>query len=129
MTHLPNMRGQNGLFPDESNPVIGPDLAIQGLDLVIKSFEEEILFSAQTSLSVMSSDSSESRPKLGFLLEASDDDIGAVRFGEMMGYEFLILIYKTLKLGIGSDLDANNNNINSDDFVALGGLFESTMDI
>ncbi|XWS50718.1 hypothetical protein CRYUN_Cryun12cG0110900 [Craigia yunnanensis] len=141
---------------DDSDPVIGSDPAIQGLDSVIKSFEEEILVPSQAPLPVMSSDSGESRPELGFLLEASDDELGlppsflsvekekkfgsvdvevggglgAVGFGEMMGYEFPIPSYESFEYGIGGNSDANNNNHSiSGDFVALGGLFDSAVDI
>lgn len=71
------MRIQNDLldiFDDtESDPVI------QGLDSVIKSFEEEILFPDQAApeAAVVTSDfGEESRPDLGYLLEASDDELG-----------------------------------------------------
>ncbi|XP_022754840.1 uncharacterized protein LOC111303083 [Durio zibethinus] len=141
---------------DDSDPVIGPDPAIKGLDSVIKSFEEEILVPTKATLPVMSSDSGDFRPELGFLLEASDDELGlppsfssveeeqkvgtvdveeggglgAVGFGETMGYEFPIPSYESLEFGIGGDSDASNNNhSNSGDFVALGGLFEPAVDI
>ncbi|XP_021292380.1 uncharacterized protein LOC110422693 [Herrania umbratica] len=141
---------------DDSDPVIGPDPAIQGLDSVIKSFEEEILVPTQAPAPAVTSDSGESRPVLGFLLEASDDELGlppsfssveeeqkfgtvaleegvdsgAVGIGEMMGYEFPIPSFEPYEFGIGGDSDTNNNNYsNSADFVALGGLFEPATDI
>lgn len=140
---------------DDSDPVIGPDPSIQGLDSVIKSFEEEILVPTQAPLPQTSSDSGEYRPELGFLLEASDDELGlppsfssveeqkfetvdaeggeglgAVRFGEMMGYEFPIPSFESFEFGICGDSETSKNNHgNSGDFVALGGLFESAVDI
>ncbi|OMP10264.1 hypothetical protein COLO4_04673 [Corchorus olitorius] len=142
---------------DDSDPIIGPDPAIRGLDSVIKSFEEEILVPTETPVPVMTSDSGESRPDLGFLLEASDDELGlppsfslveeeqkpgtvdveeggglgAVGYGEMMGYEFPIPNFEAFEFGIGGDSDTNNNNnySNSGDFVALGGLFEAAADM
>ncbi|OMP06566.1 hypothetical protein CCACVL1_01506 [Corchorus capsularis] len=143
---------------DDSDPTIGPDPAIQDLDSVIKSFEEEILVPTETPVPVMTSDSGESRPDLGFLLEASDDELGlppsfslvepeqkpgtvdveeggglgAVGYGEMMGYEFPIPNFESFEFGIGGDSDTNNNNnnySNSGDFVALGGLFEAAADM
>lgn len=140
---------------DDTDSVIGAEPAIQGLDSVIKSFEEDILFPAQSSLQVMSSESGGTRPELGFLLEASDDELGlppsfssveeehrfgtvdveergglgTVGFGGMMGFdEFPIPSYESLEIGNVSDLDANNNS-NSGDSVALGGLFETAVDI
>ncbi|TXG74517.1 hypothetical protein ES288_1Z037800v1 [Gossypium darwinii] len=61
---------------DDSDPVSGPDPAIQGLDSVIRSFEEEILIPEQVALPETVLDSGESRPELGFLFEASDDELG-----------------------------------------------------
>ncbi|XVF50600.1 hypothetical protein PTKIN_Ptkin04bG0114600 [Pterospermum kingtungense] len=139
---------------DDSDQVIGPDLAIQGLDSVIKSFEEEILVLAQTPVLGTVMDSGESRPELGFLLEASDDELGlpssfssidgeqkfgsvnvdestgsrADGFVEMMGNEFSLPNYESFELGIGDASDTNHNNY-SIDFVALEGLFEPTSDI
>jgi hypothetical protein len=47
------------------------DPSIQGLDSVIKSFEEEILVLPTSAIG-----SGESRNELGYLLEASDDELG-----------------------------------------------------
>ncbi|KAB2001600.1 hypothetical protein ES319_D11G004700v1 [Gossypium barbadense] len=143
---------------DDSDPVSGPDPAIQGLDSVIRSFEEEILIPEQVALPETVLDSGESRPELGFLFEASDDELGlppslpaveveqrfetafdvdegggsgGVGFGEMMGNEFPIPIYEPFEFGIGVDADTNNSfhSNNTGDFVALGGLFEPAADI
>ncbi|KAH1080519.1 hypothetical protein J1N35_020280 [Gossypium stocksii] len=143
---------------DDSDPVSGPDPAIQGLDSVIRSFEEEILIPEQVALPETILDSGEARPELGFLFEASDDELGlppslpsveveqrfetafevdegggsgGVGFGEMMGNEFLIPIYEPFEFGTGVDSDTNNNihSNNTGDFVALGGLFEPAADI
>ncbi|XWS60945.1 hypothetical protein CRYUN_Cryun07bG0082400 [Craigia yunnanensis] len=151
-------RIQEDLFDilDDSDVVTGPDPAIQGLDSVIKSFEEEILVTTRALLPGITSNSGESGPELGFLLEASDDELGlppsfssvegeqkfgtvdveevvgsgAVGFGEMIGYEFPIPSYESFEFGIGGESDTNNNNHrNNSDFVALGGLFEPAADI
>ncbi|GMJ10851.1 hypothetical protein HRI_004754300 [Hibiscus trionum] len=142
---------------DDSDPVTGPVPAIQGLDSVIKSFEEEILIPEQAGLAETILNSGEPRPELGFLFEASDDELGlppsfpsveaeqkfetafdveeggvsgGVGFGEMMGSEFPIPIYDSFEFGIGGDADYNNNiHSNSGDFVTLGGLFEPAADI
>ncbi|KAJ0106374.1 hypothetical protein Patl1_19102 [Pistacia atlantica] len=140
-------RIQDDLFSsilDESDP----DPAIQGLDSVIKSFEEEILFPCELPPVVMS-DSGEQRPELGYLLEASDDELGlppafsagdeqnageaidlkasgpepAVAFDNIgLGFDDGILSYDTYKFGIVGDSD---NDV-SHDFITLGGgLFDS----
>lgn len=53
---------------------------IQDLDSVIRSFEEEILqaspSAATQAVAELASDSGESQPELGYLLEASDDELG-----------------------------------------------------
>ncbi|GLT33657.1 hypothetical protein SLA2020_082230 [Shorea laevis] len=129
---------------DDSDPVNESDPGIQGLDSVIKSFEEEISVPAQ--VPVVALDSGESKSDLGFLLEASDDELGlppsfpaadepkaeafdleaseggAVALGEMLGFEEEILSYDSFELGIVGDSDGNGNN--GGDFVALGGLFD-----
>ncbi|KAK8587173.1 hypothetical protein V6N13_086177 [Hibiscus sabdariffa] len=142
---------------DDTDPVTGPVPAIQGLDSVIKSFEEEILIPDQVDLPETLLNSGEPRPELGFLFEASDDELGlppsfpsveeeqkfetvfdveeggvsgGVGFGEMMENEFPIPIYDSFEYGIGGDSDTNNNiPSNTGDFVTLGGLFEPAADI
>ncbi|KAJ4821868.1 hypothetical protein Tsubulata_026835 [Turnera subulata] len=60
-------------FLDDSDP----DPAVQDLDSVMKSFEKEISASSSPVTVVdLTSDSGESQPELGFLLEASDDELG-----------------------------------------------------
>lgn len=62
-------------FLDESDP----DPATQDLDSVMKSFQEEISALSNSPVEVVdltSSDSGESQPNLGYLLEASDDELG-----------------------------------------------------
>lgn len=55
-----------------------PDPAIHDLDSVMKSFEKEISASSSSPVPVvdLTSESGESKPDLGYLLEASDDDLG-----------------------------------------------------
>ncbi|KAJ9163241.1 hypothetical protein P3X46_022931 [Hevea brasiliensis] len=57
---------------DESDP----DPTTQDLDSVMKSFEEEISASSSPVVVDLTSDSGESQPELGYLLEASDDELG-----------------------------------------------------
>ncbi|KAE8698203.1 Detected protein of unknown function [Hibiscus syriacus] len=139
-------------FLDDSDPVIEPEPVIQGLDSVLKSFEEEILVPNQAKLPEKSSEPGESRPDLGFLFQASDDELGlppsfsvveeGQKFGtvdveesvvlggdgigEMMGFEFPIPGYESFEFEIGGDSVANNNNhSNNGDFEAFGGLLET----
>ncbi|KAL4633222.1 hypothetical protein ACB092_04G107000 [Castanea dentata] len=141
---------------DDSDIVTDRDPAIQGLDSVIKSFEEEILVQAPAPAAApavfidQASDSGESQPELGYLLEASDDELGlppttssgeeakieAVDFeassadpeavgldGILLGFENEIPSYDSFEFGIGADSESNLNDNNSE-FVALGGLFD-----
>lgn len=135
---------------NDSDIVTDRDPAIQGLDSVIKSFEEEILVPAPAPAAPavidQTSDSGESQPELGYLLEASDDELGlppttssgeevkieAVDFeassavgldGILLGFENEIPTYDSFEFGIGVDSESNLNDNNSE-FVALGGLFD-----
>lgn len=135
---------------NDSDIVTDRDPAIQGLDSVIKSFEEEILVPAPAPAAPavidQTSDSGESQPELGYLLEASDDELGlppttssgeevkieAVDFeassavgldGILLGFENEIPSYDSFEFGIGVDSESNLND-NNCEFVALGGLFD-----
>ncbi|XVF86012.1 hypothetical protein PTKIN_Ptkin17bG0166700 [Pterospermum kingtungense] len=120
----------------------------QDLASVMKSFEEEILAGPSTStqsvpLVDLTSDSGESQPDLGYLLEASDDELGLpppaatttgseevknegtelVRVdsdssgvGELWGFEDPIPNYDSFEFGIGDNYGG--------DHVAYDGLFE-----
>lgn len=120
----------------------------QDLASVMKSFEEEISAAASTSTASvpvvdLTSDSGESQPNLGFLLEASDDELGLppptatttggeeergevtelVRvqsdssgIGNLWGFEDQIPTYDSFEYGIGDNY--------SGDHVAYDGLFE-----
>lgn len=133
-------------FLDDSDP----DAAVLDLDSVMKSFEVEITPCSSPPVEVVdltSSDSGESKPDLGYLLEASDDELGLppsstvssqgaksdevtelVRvssessgIGELWGFEDNVNIasYDSFELGVGGV----NNFIN--DYVAFDdGLFE-----
>ncbi|GMI99532.1 hypothetical protein HRI_003622500 [Hibiscus trionum] len=144
---------------DDSDPVIELDPEIQGLDLVIKSFEEEILIPTPAPIPVTQPDSGEFLPEQGFVLQASGDKLdfplnfscigeeqkfgtvdveenggpGAVGFAETIGYEFPIPSYESFEFGVGGDSDMNSSNNNSHsksgDFVALGGFFDTAADI
>ncbi|OIT02839.1 hypothetical protein A4A49_01887 [Nicotiana attenuata] len=124
----------------------------QDLDSVIKSFEEEILHPTnlpphETFADLTSSDSGESQSDLGYLLEASDDELGlppAVSpdnyidaelvdtsgttngSGNMIRLENELPRYDSFNLGMftgimdGEDNDESSNG----DFLTVGGLFD-----
>lgn len=134
------------IFDESDEPMI------QGLDSVIKSFEEEILVPVAGTVPTATDVTvcGESQLELGYLLEASDDELGlpptfsgekvsavdlapvtsgsgATGFGEMLGFEDEILSYDSFEFGLGGDSDSNSYNgsyNDSGDFVALGGLFD-----
>ncbi|XP_059627694.1 uncharacterized protein LOC132270536 [Cornus florida] len=116
------------------------------LNSFMKSFEEEISVSPAPPANVvdLTSDAGDSQPELGYLLEASDDELGlpsstvlssevennketeSVRvlsdstgLGELWGFEDEIPSYDWFGLGIvGGD-----NYINNGEYVGLNGLF------
>lgn len=132
---------------DESDEPI-----IQGLDSVIRSFEEEILVpDFGTGTANAESCGVGSQPELGYLLEASDDELGlpptfsgeekssevnlaaetggsgAASFCEMIEFENEIPSFDSFEFGLTCDSDGNSYNSSyndSGDFVALGGLFD-----
>ncbi|KAJ7970386.1 Carbohydrate-responsive element-binding protein [Quillaja saponaria] len=134
---------------DDSDNVTDPDPVIQGLDSFIKSFEEEIL-APTAPITESESNSGGSQPGLGYLLEASDDELGLppavtstneerkkveaidwVGFehpetngfgGELFGFEDEMASYDSLEFGVDTESDGCNN----DEFVTLGGLFDFT---
>ncbi|KAK6931493.1 hypothetical protein RJ641_003286 [Dillenia turbinata] len=131
-------------FLDESDPV----LTTQDLTSVMRSFEEEILFSAEpteNNIVDLTSDPGESQPDLGFLLEASDDELGLPPsvspngdeskddvtelsgIGELWGFDDEIPSYE---FGIceSNVIDNGNNTFYNGEYVALDGLFEYTDD-
>lgn len=133
-------------FLDDSDP----DAAVLDLDSVMKSFEVEITPTSSPPVEVVdltSTDSGEAQPDLGYLLEASDDELGLppsttvsseevksdevtelVRvssgssgIGDLWGFEDNVNIssYDSFELGVGGV----NNLVN--DYVAFDdGLFE-----
>lgn len=133
---------------DDSDVVTDRDSAIQGLDSVIRSFEEEILVpSPAMAAQDLTSDSGKSQPELGYLLGASDDELGlpptvasgeearieavdfetrssdAVGLDGMLGFENEMRSYDIFEFGIGVDSDSHVND-GSSEFVPLGGLFD-----
>ena len=123
-------------FLDDSDP----NPTIQELDSLMKSFEEEIS-SSPVPVVDLTSDSGESQPDLGYLLEASDDELGlppssseevknvvetelirvssdSSGIGEFWGFEDQIPSYDSFELGTG---DGYNN---SNAYVEFNGLFE-----
>lgn len=133
---------------DDSDVVTDRDSAIQGLDSVIRSFEEEILIpSPALAVLDLPSDSGESQPELGYLLGASDDELGlpptitsgeearieavdfetgssdAVGLDGILGFENEMRSYDSFEFGLGVDPNSNVND-SSSEFVPLGGLFD-----
>ncbi|PIN00075.1 hypothetical protein CDL12_27424 [Handroanthus impetiginosus] len=125
----------------------------QDLDSFMKSFEEEITASPSAAageaaqaadLVDLTSDSGESRPDLGYLLEASDDELGlpptasssgglesplrteSVRVesdsSELGGEFWEIPSYDSFGFGFGET--ENNYNGGNGEYVALDGLFD-----
>ncbi|CAK9147733.1 unnamed protein product [Ilex paraguariensis] len=119
------------------------DPEIQDLDTFIKSFEEEILHPTPLP---PASESGESQPELGYLLEASDDELGLppavspsgehpqnetsssetavpkdVGLANMLGFEDGLQNYDSFVFGIGEGTEGNNEN---GEFVTLDGLFD-----
>ncbi|KAF8378689.1 hypothetical protein HHK36_030038 [Tetracentron sinense] len=117
---------------DDSDSVIDRNPATEDLVSVMKSFEEEISNSSPAPLPVvvdLTSDSCEYQPDLGYLLEASDDDLGlppttssssgeeernedadlfrvspdAVGLGEIWGFDDQIPSYDYLGFEFGAD--------------------------
>ncbi|XP_050222719.1 uncharacterized protein LOC126672810 [Mercurialis annua] len=125
------------------------DAENQDLDSVMKSFEEELSSSSASSRGVvvvdLTSDSGESQPELGYLLEASDDELGlppskrddggekgeltelirvdsgdSAENGGFWGFDENIPSFDSFELGTGE-----NYNHNTDDYAAFDdGLFE-----
>lgn len=125
----------------------------QDLDYVMKSFEEEIRHHSpdsdpQTVLDLTTSESGDSQPDLGYLLGASDDELGlpptispageqanaetvampaAGELVNMAGFEDELPNYDTFDFGM--DLEAtvgdNDGGNSNDDFVTVSGLFDS----
>ncbi|KAJ7975115.1 Carbohydrate-responsive element-binding protein [Quillaja saponaria] len=107
---------------------------IQGLDSIMKSFEEEILVPADPKTELVNS--GESQPHLIYLLEASDDELGlpptvtsstsrekkvkVEEFGEFLGFENDMVSYDSLEFGVNPESDGSSK----DEFVALSGLFD-----
>lgn len=125
---------------------------IQDLDSVMKSFEEEILhhsplYDPRTVLDLNPSESGDSQPDLGYLLEASDDELGlppttsppeeninaestvireTAELVNMAGFENEMPNYDTFDFGMEPEVregDNDGGNTNGD-FVTVGGLFD-----
>ncbi|WKA08145.1 hypothetical protein VitviT2T_025892 [Vitis vinifera] len=121
------------------------DPAILGLDSVIRSFEEEILVPpAGLELASVCGDS---QPGLGYLWEASDDELGLPptdgasgeenkieaadleanssgffgHGGDVFGFDDEIPSYDSFEFGIGGELASHSN---TSEFLMLDGLFD-----
>lgn len=126
-------------FLDDNDPT----LSSHDLDSVMKSLQEEISASSSAAANVdltSSSESSESQPQIGYLLEASDDELGipphpnvdsvnpttellhvssdSSGIGELWEFENQIPSYEYDSFDFGggvefNNYDNNNNNSNS----------------
>ncbi|XP_050376954.1 uncharacterized protein LOC126794321 [Argentina anserina] len=137
---------------NDSETVTDHDPAIQGLDSLIKSFEEEIKVPAPAfappveTTSASGEMSPSSQPDLGYLLEASDDELGlpptnneppsedrkmeaadftarppAAALDGMLGFENdIIPRYDAFDFGMGGYSESNGVG----EYVPLGGLFD-----
>ncbi|XP_022945766.1 uncharacterized protein LOC111449910 [Cucurbita moschata] len=130
-------------FFDESDP----EPATQDLDSLMRSFEEEIATASSSPVPVvdLTVDSGESQPELGYLLEASDDELGlppsvtsiskeefdesavfarvssdSLEVGEMWRFEDQIPNYDAFELE-GGDVYSGSDTA---EYVAFDGLFE-----
>lgn len=109
------------------------------LDLFMKSFEQEISGSIQPTVKIidLETDSGESRPDLGYLLEASDDELGippsekpvdtelfrvTPESTELWRFDEQTFGYDSFDLGFNDDIYEHNTN--STEFVALDSLFD-----
>ncbi|XP_057810627.1 uncharacterized protein LOC131025049 [Salvia miltiorrhiza] len=121
----------------------------QDLDSFMKSFEEEIIASPSAGGEAvqfvdLTSDSGESRPDLGYLLEASDDELGlppSSSSGGLEGEPVTELVrveshsselgsefweapgYDSFEFGLGES-ESNYSCGNGGEYVALDGLFD-----
>lgn len=111
------------------------------LDLFMKSFEQEISGSIPPPVKIidLEADSGESRPDLGYLLEASDDELGippsekpidtelfrvTTEPTELWRFDEQSFGYDSFDLGFNDDVYEHNSN--STEFVALDSLFDYT---
>ncbi|KAI3720017.1 hypothetical protein L6452_20924 [Arctium lappa] len=129
------------VLPDSDVCTVTPDL-----ESLMKSFENEIS-ELPHSIADRETASGESRPDLGFLFEASDDELGLPPtdltpvetekngvsaesvevLGEIWRLEDQMFSYDSFEYGFGyADDDAYINTYNNVEYVALDGLFDYT---
>jgi len=124
----------------------------QDLDSFMKSFEEEISSTPPTpppasAVVDLTSDSGQSQPDLGYLLEASDDELGlppsttespsevaelirvesdaSCELSELWRFDEQISSYDSFEFGIGGDdVNFTGGGLNNGEYVALDGLFD-----
>lgn len=109
------------------------------LDLFMKSFEQEIAGSIPAKIVNLETDSGESRPDLGYLLEASDDELGippsekpidtelfrvTTESTELWRFDEQVSGYDSFDLGFNDEIYEYKSN--STEFVALDSLFDFT---
>ncbi|WOH07710.1 hypothetical protein DCAR_0727143 [Daucus carota subsp. sativus] len=109
------------------------------LDLFMKSFEQEIAGAIPAKIVNLETDSGESRPDLGYLLEASDDELGippsekpidtelfrvTTESTELWRFDEQVSGYDSFDLGFNDEIYEYKSN--SAEFVALDSLFDFT---
>lgn len=114
-----------GLLDDSDPESLGQDL-----DSVMKSFEQEISASSSSPVPIvdLTSESGESQPDLGFLLEASDDELGLppssinLSSGEVKGgvETELARVDSAQSSGVGGELWGFEDQIPTYDSFGLG---------
>ncbi|KAD2804287.1 hypothetical protein E3N88_37664 [Mikania micrantha] len=117
------------ILDDSDVPTVSHDL-----DSFMKSFQDEIS-PAQEAVGLTSN--SADRQELGFLFEASDDELGlpptdtntsfaeSVELGELWGIDDQFLSYGSFEYEVFHD-DVSINSFNNGEYVVLDGLFDHT---
>ncbi|KAK4766086.1 hypothetical protein SAY87_007728 [Trapa incisa] len=140
---------------DDSDVVADRDPSFRGLDLVIRSFEEEILVPEQNPVVLdLEPAMAEVKNELGYLLEASDDELGLppsfgpsedeqkveaavalpvspglILLNQPLEFKNELPNYDSFDLGLCEVPDVDCHNFGNDrHFVAIGGLFQYTDD-
>lgn len=139
---------------DDSDGLVERDPSFQCLDSVIKSLEEEIFMPAQPPAVLdLALDMAEAQNELGYLQEASDDELGLppsfgpsedelkreaadpdtssidLALNDSLGFENELPYYDSFDLGLCGGPDVGSHVFGNDgQFVTVGGLFDHTDD-
>ncbi|WVZ13720.1 hypothetical protein V8G54_011286 [Vigna mungo] len=97
---------------------------VQGLDSVIKSFEDEIkapTLDLDPNDPTQVPDSGELQTKLGYLLEASDDELALLELAGFNGFEDYVPGFDAFGFGSGFAAESDGG---AGGFVTVDGLFD-----